>query len=108
MVNQDSLLINSRFTIITRGSMANSQMSVFDVVLLVVGIGASILGFQLINQVYISENGRLSWLMIIAIFNWLTLLIMFILLSLIVDMSKKELSEVRTMIRILSEKQKRK
>ena len=83
-------------------------MNVFEIVLLIVGIGAAILGFQLINQVYKMESGQLSWLMIIAIFNWLTLLILFILLSLMVDVSKKELREIRTMIYLLYEKKNKK
>ena len=88
--------------------MLNSKMNVFDIVLLIVGVAAAILGFQLINQVYIAENGQLSWFMIIAIFNWLTLLVMFILLSLMVDVSKKELSEIRTLIYIPSDDKKKK
>ena len=86
--------------------MSDERMNIFEVVLLVVGLGAAILGFQLINQVYRADNGRLSWLMIIAIFNWLTLLVMFILLSLMVDLSKKELAEIKTMIFLLSHKKK--
>ena len=46
-------------------------------------------------------------ILVIAIFNWLTLLILFILLSLMVDVSKKELNEIKTMIYLLSEKKKR-
>ena len=88
--------------------MAETRMNIFEIVLLVVGIGAAVLGFQLINQVYRAENNQLSWLMIIAIFNWLTLLIMFILLSLMVDVSKKELSEIKTMIYLLSENKRKK
>lgn len=87
--------------------MPRSNMSVFELILLIVGIGAAVLGFQLINQVYNAEGGQVSWLMIIAIFNWLTLLILFILLSLMVDVSKKELNEIKTMIYLLSEKKKR-
>ncbi|MEK6983450.1 MAG: hypothetical protein AABX33_02670 [Nanoarchaeota archaeon] len=83
-----------------------SRMNVFEMVLLVVGVGAAILGFRLINQVYKSEN-QLSWLMIIAIFNWLMLLVMFILLSLIVDTSKKELNEIKTMMYTLSENKRK-
>lgn len=86
----------------------SSKMNVFEIVLLVVGIGAAILGFQLINQVYRAENGQLSWLMIIAIFSWLTLLVLFILLSLMVDVSKKELNEIKAMISLLYENKKKK
>ena len=84
--------------------MPDTKMNVFEIVLLVVGIAAAILGFQLINQVFRAENSQLSWLMIIAIFSWLTLLVMFILLSLMVDVSKKELNEIKTMIYLLSKK----
>ena len=87
--------------------MAENRMSVFDFVLLVVGIGASVLGFQLINQAYRAESGQISWLMIIAIFSWLTLLVMFILLSLMVDVSKRELKEIRTLIELLSKGRKK-
>ena len=88
--------------------MPDTNMNVFEIVLLVVGLGAAILGFQLINQVYKAENSQLSWLMVIAIFNWLTLLILFILLSLMVDVSKKELKEIKTMIYLLYEGKKKK
>ena len=86
--------------------MAQTTTNVFEIVLLLVGIGAGVLGFSLINQVY-SNEGQLSWLMIIAIFNWLTLLILFILLSLMVDVSKKELNEIKTLIYFLSESKKK-
>ena len=88
--------------------MEESKFSVFDIVLLIVGIGAAFLGFQLINQAYAAEKGQISWLMIIAIFNWLTLLVMFILLSVMVDVSKKELREIKTLIYMLSENSKKK
>ena len=88
--------------------MPENKINVFEIVLLIVGVGAAVLGFQFINQGYQAENGQLSWLMIIAIFNWLTLLVMFILLSLMVDTSKKELNEIKTMIYFLSENRKKK
>ncbi len=88
--------------------MAEIRMSVFDVVLLLVGIGAATLGFQLINQAYKAESGQISWLMIIAIFSWLSLLVMFILLSVMVDVSKKELNEIKTLIYMLSDNNKKK
>ena len=84
------------------------RMSVFDIVLLVVGISAAVLGFQLINHAYRAESGQISWLMIIAIFSWLNLLVMFILMSLMVDTSRKELSHIKTIIYLLSERFKKK
>ena len=88
--------------------MDDRKFNIFEIVLLVVGLGAGFLGFQLINLVYKAESGQLSWLMIIAIFNWLTLLVLFILLSLMVDVSKKELNEIKTMIYVLSQNKRKK
>ncbi len=88
--------------------MESNKTDIFEVVLLVIGIGAAVLGFRLINEVYKAENNQLSWLMIIAIFSWLTLLVLFILLSLMVDVSKKELNEIKTMIYLLYDKKKKK
>ncbi|MBS3105017.1 hypothetical protein J4234_02060 [Candidatus Woesearchaeota archaeon] len=88
--------------------MPNSKINVFEIVLLVVGVGVAVLGFQLINQTYQDGGGQLSWLMIISIFSWLTLLVLFILLSLMVDVSKKELTEIKTMISLLAEKKNKK
>ena len=87
--------------------MPDAKMNVFEIVLLAVGLGAAVLGFQLINQAYKLEGGKISWLMVIAIFSWLTLLVMFVLLSLMVDVSKKELSEIKTMINLLSRGKKK-
>ena len=86
--------------------MPDTKVNVFEIVLLVVGIAAAILGFQLINQAYKLEGSQLSWMMVIAIFSWLTLLVLFILLSLMVDVSKKELNEIKMMIHLLSKKRK--
>ena len=88
--------------------MLGKKTDIFEVVLLVVGIGASFLGFQFINKVFDLDNGQLSWPMLIAIFSWLTLLVLFILLSLIVDNSKKELEQMKVLIEMLSEKKKKK
>ena len=88
--------------------MPKSKINVFEIVLLVVGVGVAVLGFQLINQTYQDGGGQLSWLMIISIFSWLTLLVLFILLSLMVDVSKKELTEIKTMISLLAEKKNKK
>ena len=87
--------------------MVNNKTSIFDIVLLIVGVGAAFLGFQLINQAYKAESGQISWLMIIAIFSWLSLLVMFILLSVMVDVSKKELTELRLIVYKLSQNKKK-
>jgi len=79
----------------------------FEIVLLTAGVATAILGFQLINEVFIIE-GKTSWLMVIAIFNWLTLLVLFISLSLAVDITKKQYAETKRMVDLLSQKKGRK
>ena len=87
--------------------MAKTGISTFEIVLLIVGIGVAILGFNLINQVYTAE-AKISWLMIIAIFNWLMLMVLFVSLSLAVDISKKHLSETKRMVELLEQKKGKK
>ena len=80
-----------------------SKFSFFEGILLGVGLLASALGFHLINQLFISE-GSISWLMVVSIFNWLILLVLFVLLSLIVDLSKRELCQLEKITKILQKK----
>ena len=88
--------------------MTESKWGVFDVVLLVVGVSVSLLGFQLINKLYIFEGHKLNWMMILAIFTWLILLILVVMLSLIVDMSRKQFAELKNLIFLLSSDKKKK
>ena len=46
--------------------MRIQRLSAFEIILLVSGVAVGILGFKLINQLYIIE-GTVGWLMIIAI-----------------------------------------
>ena len=87
--------------------MAYAKVSVFEIVLLLVGIAASFLGFHLINKAYILEK-EITWMMTIAIFNWLMLLVLFVLLSLTVDTSKKQLAEIKNLADLISHKKGRK
>ena len=87
--------------------MAEAKISTFEIVLLVVGIAASFLGFHLINRTYNLEK-EITWMMIIAIFNWLMLLVLFVLLSLTVDTSKKQLAKMEIMVYLLSQKKSKK
>ena len=87
--------------------MPNIRVDTFEIVLLVVGIAAAILGFQLINYVY-AQEGMISWTMVISIFNWLMLLVLFVSLSLVVDISKKQLAEIKNMVYLFSQKKGRK
>ena len=87
--------------------MTETKISAFEVIVLIVGIAAAFLGFQLINQVYHVEK-EITWMTIIAIFNWLTLLVLFILMSLTVDTSKKQLAEIRNLANSIIQKKGRK
>lgn len=87
--------------------MEKTKISTFEVVLLFVGVITAALGFKLIKQVY-NEVGDMSWLMLIAIFSWLTLLILFISLSLNVDISKKQLAKMEFIVYLLNKKKGRK
>lgn len=87
--------------------MAGERISAFEIVLLIVGIVASFLGFHLINRAYIVEK-EITWMMIIAIFNWLVLLVLFVSLSLAVDISKRHLSETKRIVELLSRNKGRK
>ena len=87
--------------------MVETKISTFEIVLLIVGIGVAVLGFNLINQVYNAE-ARISWLMVIAIFNWLMLMVLFVSLSLAVDISKKHLIETKRIVELLEQKKSKK
>ena len=88
--------------------MSGPRISTFEIILLIVGILAGIMGFILINQVFKAEGEASSWLMIIAIFNWLILLVLFVSLSLTVDISKKQLHEIKKLVDLLGQKKSKK
>tara|TARA_B100000315_G_C14355834_1_gene486120 strand:- start:417 stop:674 length:258 start_codon:yes stop_codon:yes gene_type:complete len=83
------------------------KVSTFEVVLLIASITTTILGFHLINQMFLRE-GELGWMMVIAIFNWLMLLVLFVSLSLTVDATKKQLHETRHLVHVLTQKKSKK
>jgi high-affinity K+ transport system ATPase subunit B len=79
------------------------KINLFEVVLLIVGVTTAILGFILINRIY-SKEGEMTWLMVVAIFNWLTLIVLFISLSVAADVSKKQLAMAERMVYLLERK----
>ena len=72
---------------------AQRKVTMFEVMLLILGIVVLIVGFILIRNTFISTGKTLSWFMIGAIFSWLTLLILFVVSELNADV-KEELSIV--------------
>ncbi|MFT4309720.1 MAG: hypothetical protein ACMXYL_04490 [Candidatus Woesearchaeota archaeon] len=69
------------------------KVTMFEVILLILGIIVLVVGFVLIRNTFITTGGTLSWFMIGAIFSWLTLLILFVVSELNADV-KEELSIV--------------
>jgi hypothetical protein len=85
------------------GHQFTLKINLFEVVLLIVGVTSAILGFILINRIY-SKEGEMTWLMVVAIFHWLTLIVLFISLSVAVDVSKKQLVMAERMVYLLERK----
>ncbi len=71
----------------------NRTPSLFELILLLAGLGVTILGFYLIHQQYILDGAILSWNLLISVFLWLLLIIGIILVALLEDV-KMELSTV--------------
>lgn len=76
-----------------------TRTSAFEIILLVVGVGAAYLGFAFINNLYL-EEGEFTWLMLVSIFLWLIMILQFILMSLNVNISKNQLEEIRNISRL--------
>lgn len=54
------------------------RLNFFEKMLLIVGIGVTVVGFYFINKIYTGE-GHMSWALLQAAFLWLLLLFMIIL-----------------------------
>ena len=83
------------------------EIDTFELMILIVGCAAVILGFNLINRVYITDY-VMGWPMVISIFTWLILLVLFILLSINVDSTKQTLKEITEIKDILKKFTKKK
>jgi hypothetical protein len=84
-----------------------TNISAFEIMVLFVGFGVVILGFNLINKVY-KANYEMGCLMVIAIFLWLMLLTQFILLSINVDSTKNILNEIKDIKETIKKNKKKK
>jgi hypothetical protein len=80
----------------------NHKISIFEIAILFVGILLTYFGFKIVMSLY-HYYGEVSWAMMTTIFVWLILLVMFILLSLGVDASRKQLQEITLLRQIVSE-----
>ncbi|MBI2542486.1 hypothetical protein HYV80_07320 [Candidatus Woesearchaeota archaeon] len=87
--------------------MGIKQLNAFQIIPLVIGLGATFFGFKLIKEVYLINNSQISWLFVLAVFNWLSLIVLLIFLSLILDASKKGLGKLDVVIYLLSRGKKK-
>lgn len=83
------------------------HLNTFQIVPLLIGIGAAFFGFKLIKEVYIINNSQVSWLFVLAVFNWLSLIVLLVFLSLLLEASKKELGKLDVIIYLLSRGKKK-
>ena len=89
-------------------SKKRAEISTFELMVLIVGCAAILLGFNLINRVYITDQ-NMGWPMVISIFTWLIMLVLFILLSINVESSKqtlKEITEIKNILKKVAKKRK--
>ncbi|MBN2567056.1 hypothetical protein JXB02_03170 [Candidatus Woesearchaeota archaeon] len=68
------------------------KANVFELILLIVGVGIGILGFNLINGLY-AEDQAMTWNLLQTVFLWLVLIVMVILAATMEDV-KEELAIV--------------
>ncbi|MBW2963905.1 hypothetical protein KY363_00455 [Candidatus Woesearchaeota archaeon] len=85
------------------------RLNFFEKMLLIVGIGVTIVGFYFINKIYTGE-GHLSWALLQAAFLWLLLLFMIILTDSnesikeeLKDVIKEHIEETKILKQISSE-----
>jgi len=83
-----------------------AEINTFELMVLIVGCAAVVLGFNLINRIYITDY-VMGWPMVISIFTWLIMLVLFILLSINVDSTKQTLKEITEIKNILKKLAKR-
>lgn len=69
------------------------SLSFFEKLLIAVGLGVAVFGFFLIRQAASVSTEGINWLMIVAIFSWMTVLVLFVVSGLNADV-KDELGAI--------------
>lgn len=80
----------------------NLKFSLFEMMILLVGILLTYFGFNTVSYLYQIDQ-MISWEMMTTIFTWLMLLVLFILLSMGVDASRRQLEEVKLLKEIIKD-----
>ncbi len=78
------------------------KSSIFEIIILLVGVGLTYFGFKIVSTLY-AIDGHISWAMMSTIFSWLMLLVLFILLSMGVDASRRQLEETKLLKEIIKD-----
>lgn len=77
------------------------KTSSFEKMLLIVGMLLLVIGYMLINKVYIVEGSKLSWGFLQTIFLWLLMVIFIILLAIGEDIKEgillQQLEEIKSL-----------
>ena len=77
------------------------KTSVFEKMLLVVGLLVLVIGYFLINKTYISEGSTLSWGLLQTVFLWMLMVIFIILLAIGEDIKEgiliEQLEEIKSL-----------
>ena len=86
------------------------KTSAFEKMLLIIGLFVLVIGYFLINKVFIIEGRELSWGFLQTVFLWLLMVIFIIMLSIGEDIKEgillQQLDEIRALRQELSKKKK--
>ena len=83
--------------------MAKRSTSIFEKLLLVVGFLVLIIGYFLINKVFVAEGYKISWGFLQTVFLWLLMVIFIIMLAIGEDIKEGILLEQLAEIKDLKE-----
>ncbi len=81
--------------------------NMFERVLLVVGILVMLVGFYLINKVFVDNNSELSWQFLQTVFLWLMLVIFIIIIAISEDIKQTMMENHSKQLELLREDLKR-
>ncbi|NOZ80250.1 MAG: hypothetical protein GXP63_01140 [DPANN group archaeon] len=84
-------------------SAQTSRPSVFEMLILAVGVAVAYFGFRIIQNRFVMDR-IITWEMINAIFIWLLLITSFVFLGIVVDTSKKTLSRFEEILQGMNDR----
>ena len=79
------------------------KTSIFEKLLLVVGLAVLIIGYFMVNKLFQLEGGKVSWGLLQTVFLWLLIVIFIILLAIGEDIKEGLLLEQTEQLRAIKE-----